>query len=230
MKKIFSFIMTLCVMLSMALPASAAGISESTMTVHGGISVQEKSATVSPRAIVYRGSYAVPIRTTLFPGYLNPETGEVTINQYVYRTVYTPDTSTSATINSSLYLSSAETAKLVSEFKQKNGAHKEPDVWMIESSVEITNDQKGSYGEYFKFNPVGNFAEPVAADGTVTYSIPRDTSKTYIVTIRTFYFAKEDLTQPDRIGLPNGGYYYYNAVDRVHLSKMIGSVVWLNED
>lgn len=159
MKKIFSFIMTLCVMLSMALPASAAGISESTMTVHGGISVQEKSATVSPRAIVYRGSYAVPIRTTLFPGYLNPETGEVTINQYVYRTVYTPDTSTSATINSSLYLSSAETAKLVSEFKQKNGAHKEPDVWMIESSVEITNDQKGSYGEYFKFKPVGNFAD-----------------------------------------------------------------------
>ena len=191
----------------------------------------EETEAVTPRVTIYSGSHVVPVRTTLIPAYFDAAAGAVVYNKYVYRTAYTPDTLTSATINSTLQLTSKETAQLVADFREANSAHRDPDVWLIETTFEITNDGKGSYGEYFKFKPVGNFAGTLASDGTVTYSIQKNTtSRTYTLNLVTLYFAKEDLTQPDKIGLPNGGYYYYNAVSKTHMSKLTGSVVWLNKD
>lgn len=146
----------------------------------------------------------------------------------VYRTAYTPDTPTSATINSSLYLTPTQTASLIAEFKAIAPDNRDPDLWIMQTTFHIQNDGSGSYGKYFKFKPVGNFAGKLDADGTVTYDLPRSTAMSYTIDLNTFYYVNADLTRYYQIGLPNGGYYYYSADARKELSQLVGSVVYFN--
>lgn len=227
MKKAVSFFMTLCIMLSLALPAFAAETPAFTVA-KAGISIEENAATVSPRAVA-RGSRVTPIRTTVFPAYIDTDTDQIMYSSKVYRTAYTPNTSTSATINSILSLTPTRTASLIAEFKAITPDNRGPDLWIMQTTFHIQNDGSGSYGKYFKFKPTGDYAGKVDADGTVTFDLPRNTAMSYTIDLNTFYFATPDLTQYYKMGLPNGGYYYYYAQDRKELSQMVGSIVYLND-
>lgn len=223
MKKTVSLFMTLCIILSLSHAAFAVEV-PAFAAAKAGIAIEESAATVSPRAVA-RGSRATPIRTTVFPAYIDTETNQIMYSSKVYRTAYTPSTST---INLNLYLTTTQTSSLIAEFKAIAPDNRNPDLWIMQTTFEISNDGSGSYGKYFKFKPVGNFAGQLDSDGTVTYDLPMNTAMSYTIDLNTFYFALPDLTQYYMFGLPNGGYYYYNAQGKNILSQMVGSNVCLN--
>ena len=251
MKKAIHFMLALCSMICMVMPASAveafASVPILDVPIHAehienvhvlnlelspdlvGDSAQ---ATINPanpvestNVIVAEGCHVVPYSVYLYPAYYETGVGIQNIDTNIRHYQINNNTgSGSTTINLSCQTTSTKVNKLMSDFQDEFG--RAANVWILRSTFYIYTDGKGSYPEYFKMYPYGNpVLMNVGSDGQVKYPLKKNTSS-QSATITTCYEI-EDTSSRYTIGL-RGSLYYYNVNNGKHLATDTGGTAIIN--
>lgn len=251
MKKAIHFMLALCSMICMVMPASAVEafasvpildvpihtepienvhvlnleLSSSLMGDSAQTAINPANPVESNSVIVAEGCHVVPYSVYLYPAYYEAGVGFQDFDTTIYHYQINNNTgSGSTTVNLSCKTTSSKVSELMSKFQEKFGHA--ANTWVLFSTFHIYTDGKGSYPEYFKMYPYGNpVLMNVGSDGRVTYSVKKNTSS-QSATITTCYEI-EDTSARYTIGL-RGSLYYYNVNNGKHLAADTGGTAIIN--
>lgn len=207
MKRLISLLLAICLMVTVCVPGASA--SETT----DGL-----ASTLAAAVTVTQGVRPFVTRVTIYPA-VRTANGKADISSSVYSSHTFSGYSTARGVQ----LSPSATQKLMDRYYAAKNTM--PDSWVMKVQYDFYYDNKGSYSQYFEWEPWGDLYYPqVNSNGDVKEQVLRNESSI----VHTSYFAMpEDTTQKYWAGL-QGGFYYYCASARKVLDTQSGFLVTFN--
>ncbi len=210
-KRLFSLLMTLCMMSTVLVPSALAGevaVSGNGVGISAGSGILEDgNDSAFPQNVIVPNGVRVSVRYIyVYPAYHDKATGSFICNESIVSKVIYQNATQYGGANR---LSVAETEKLLADFEAKYGVA--ANAWQLQQGYTIYLDGKGSYGKYFEVTTNGG----TCLEGkTIRYNLSR-TQTTFTLTLR--FDMPENTSSNYTLGA-SADLYYYRADNRKTLS------------
>ena len=174
----------------------------------------------SPRIIVAAGVMALVTDMRIYPAVYDGKTTDYD-NSICKSAHYGSNQNTTTVIEN---IPAAEAQNLLQSYQEKTGTA--ANAGYVDVRYSLERDNKGSYGQYFKYKPVGN-----------STNIPDGQEKLFHVSSidtvglinQTFLIPENASAEKYSIGLW-GAFYFRNAQNNMNLNHMSGFKLMINSD